>query len=94
MEMFVSTKKLFAYRCVKLKSIQGLAQCTKLRLSECSQLEELESMETLASLEWLWLNRCVKLINIWGVAQCKEVQKLIVNGCFELEEMPNIEKFI
>ena len=43
-----------------------------LSVSECYELEELESMETLASLEWLWLNICVKLKNIWGVAQSKK----------------------
>lgn len=43
---------------MKLKSIQGLVQETKLReldVSRCYELEELPSMKTLVSSERLWV---------------------------------------
>lgn len=66
-EALVSLEELQASNCVQLKSIQGLANLTKLRILsvyDCSELQELPDVEHLRSLEKLWAFRCPKLQ--WG----------------------------
>jgi hypothetical protein len=58
LQLPVFLEDLRADGCAKLKSIQGLAQATKLRsldVSRCSELEDVPSMETSVSLEQLWM---------------------------------------
>jgi len=80
---------------VNLKKIQELAQRTKLQnlnVSGCSELEELQSMKLLVSLELLGAYGCVK--SIWGLAQLIKLRVLNVIGCSALEELPSLEKLV
>jgi hypothetical protein len=87
-------EKLWAYECVKLKSIRFSAQMTELRelkVSRCSELEELPGLEYLRSLVELSAYECVKLKSIRFSAQVTQLQNLYVYGCSELEELSGLE---
>eukprot|EP00253_Pinus_taeda_P027154 PITA_27154 len=72
-------------------------RATKLRylcVSNCSELEELPSLETLVSLEGLWANGCKKLKGIQASAQVTKLTILSVRECSELEELPSLETLV
>jgi Leucine-rich repeat (LRR) protein len=86
--------KLELYYCVKLRKIKGLCGLAKLQslyIRECKELEELTSIETLASLEELQASNCVQLKRIHGLAQLTKLRILSVYDCCELEELSNVE---
>jgi len=63
-ETLVSLEKLWAFGCVKLKSIRGLASLKKLQIlnvNGCLEIEELPGVEHLRRLEKLDASRCPKL---------------------------------
>jgi len=94
LQMPICLEELYAYECVKLKSMPGSLQRAKLpslNVSRCSLVEEMPSMEALVCLEELWANGCVKLKGIRGLAQLTKLRLLDVSGCSELEELLSME---
>lgn len=80
--------------CHNLKKIEGLRSLTKLQMldiSQCTELEELPSIETLVSLGALDACGCVKLKSIRGFAQLEKLQVLDISKCSELEELQGVE---
>jgi Leucine-rich repeat (LRR) protein len=82
-ETSVALEELRASYCVKLKSIQGLAQLTKLRtldVSECSELEALPGVEHLRSLEYLGAKGCPQLQCLESLDQLRQRFKALEIG--------------
>lgn len=80
--------------CHNLRKIEGLGSLTKLEMldiSQCTELEELPSVETLLSLLVLDACGCVKLKSMRGFAQLKKLRVLDVSECSELEELQGVE---
>ena len=73
---------------VVLEEVKGVEHCTWLEMlrspivSGCVEIEELPSMETLVSLELLWVEGFVALMSIWVFTSIN------VSGFFQLEEFP------
>jgi len=83
--------------CGALKKVGGLCGLSKLQrlnISGCIELEELPSIETLVSLEWLAASNCVKLKSIQGLAQLTKLRRLEVRECSELEKLPGVEQLL
>lgn len=71
---------LQACDCLKMKSIEGLAQLTQLReldVSGCSELEEMPGVEHLQSLV-LRASECVKLKGLQGLSLLTRLRPLEV----------------
>jgi len=82
METFVSLKKLWITKCVKQRSIRGLAQLTKLSslyVSECDELEEFEGVEHCMLLKEFYISDCPKLR--WGKGILEQVRQQVAE-CF------------
>lgn len=80
--------------CHNLRKIEGLGSLTKLEMldiSQCTELEELPSVETLLSLLVLDACGCVKLKSMRGFAQLKKLRVLDVSESSELEELQGVE---
>lgn len=75
----------------KIGGLFGLAKLQQLDISECEQLEELPSLETLTSLEELRVGECKQLKNIRGLAQLAKLRLVDVKECSEMEELAGIE---
>jgi Leucine-rich repeat (LRR) protein len=83
--------------CYNLKTLEGLCGLVKLKnlhINWCVALEELPSIETLVSLEELWVSRCVTLKSIKGLASLTKLRILNVSDCYNLEELEGIEHCI
>jgi Leucine-rich repeat (LRR) protein len=81
-------------RCCNLRKIEGLGTLAELQIldiSQCTELEELPSIETLLSLGELYACGCVKLKSIRGFAQLEKLGVLDVSECSELEELQGVE---
>jgi Leucine-rich repeat (LRR) protein len=86
--------KLQLLGCSSLRKIEGLCDLSKLQIlyiSQCREVEELPSVETLVSLEELRASECVKLKNIRGLAQLSKLRLLDVSWCDEIEELEGAE---
>jgi len=95
MKTLLSMEEFYADDCVKLKSIRGLEQCTKLRelnVDGCSELEELPRMETLVSMEEFYADDYVKLESIRGLWQLTRLRVLNVRRCLQLEYVEYVEQ--
>lgn len=80
--------------CHNLRTIEGFGSLTKLQMldiSQCTELEELPSIETLVSLGSLDACGCVKLKIIRGFAQLEKLRVLDVSECSELEELQGVK---
>lgn len=85
--------------CVKLKSLKGLGQLSKLLRLDivfCPEIKELElgGMEYLLPLEELRICRCEKLKSIKGLGQHTKLLKLAINECHEIEELIDVKHLI
>eukprot|EP00253_Pinus_taeda_P024809 PITA_24809 len=93
----VRLEELRVDKCKRLKSIEGLAQLTKLQRLDanwCDELVELPSMETLVCLEELRVRGCVQLRIIRGLEQARKLRRLNVGRCYRLEDLPSMETLV
>ncbi|MHC4143344.1 MAG: leucine-rich repeat domain-containing protein [Planctomycetota bacterium] len=59
----------------------------KLALNECRELQDVDGLQGLTSLQWLDLSWCVRLRNVDGLRNLTSLQTLYLGRCYKLEDV-------